>query len=630
MIKKLGAMLSVLMLLVLSGCNLGLKPIDETPGFDPQGTIQVIINVPANLQVEGPRAALATDASVAHVFVKVFDETRKALTPKTPSALDRNATELSKNNDGSWQGRIGVVETTVNNVTLVAYATDSAGNHLYSGFVGVAMNAPAGQAPVTIPVSPGYAISTNPLQNWGPGGGYIFAVDEAKGLYYEAAPIDGIGTWAQAKDGSDALQTGGFDDWVLPSLEELTAMRKIGSISGFGFYNGLYWSADGSQTYATALNPTLPAAAPESKTVTETLHYRPVRKIPYVPATGTWIIGASGYQTLVAKPDATLWSMGINDYGQLGDGTVNDRFSPVQVMSGVKQVATGYFHTLILKSDATLWAVGFNNYGQLGDGTTTTRLTPVKIMDQVANIAAGGYHSLILKTDGSLYATGFNANGQLGDGTTIDKTSPVLIASGVKAITAGYFHSAFLKNDGTVWAMGWNAYGQLGDGTKLDRKTPVQITALGTGNLGLSAGYYHTMFIKADNSLWGTGYNGFGQLGDGTTTQRLAPVQITAVGTATRTVTCGAHHTLIIKTDGSIWAMGLNNFGQLGDGTTIDRSTPVKVAGISAAVSVSAGYYHSVIAGTDGKIWALGYNGYGQLGTGTTQNSLTPVQIPLL
>lgn len=95
-------------------------------------------------------------------------------------------------------------------------------------------------------------------------------------------------------------------------------------------------------------------------------------------------------------------------------------------------------------------------------------------------------------------------------------------------------------------------------------------------------------------------------------------------------MTCGAHHTLVIKTDGSIWAMGLNNFGQLGDGTIFDRSTPVKVAGIAAATSVSAGYYHSVIAGTDGKIWAFGYNGYGQLGTGTTQNALTPVQIPLL
>jgi YD repeat-containing protein len=136
--------------------------------------------------------------------------------------------------------------------------------------------------------------------------------------------------------------------------------------------------------------------------------------------------------------------------------------------------------------------------------------------------------------------------------------------------------------------------------------------------------------VKTDGTLWAWGYNGFGELGDGTTTQRVTPVQ---VGTDTRwaSVAAGQWHTVAVKTDGTLWAWGNNSYGQLGDGTTTQRHAPVQV-GIdtnwaSVAGSVAAGYGHTVATKTDGTLWAWGYNASGQLGNGTTTQRVTPMQV---
>ena len=224
--------------------------------------------------------------------------------------------------------------------------------------------------------------------------------------------------------------------------------------------------------------------------------------------------------------------------GQLGDGTILSRFTPAQVkdptdstgyLTGVTVIATGDEWSVALKSDGTVWAWGDNFYGQLGDGTTEQRHSPVQVsdLDGVAAIVAGGAHSLALKSGGTVWAWGDNWNGALGDGTTDERRSPVQVSNltAVTTIAAGGYHSLALKSDGTVWAWGSNWKGQLGDKTTTNRLMPVQVTAL-ADSISISGGYFHSLALRSDGTVWAWGWNRKGQLGDGTTIDRDAPVQV--------------------------------------------------------------------------------------------------------
>ena len=232
-------------------------------------------------------------------------------------------------------------------------------------------------------------------------------------------------------------------------------------------------------------------------------------------------IAAGGGHSLFLKSDGSLWAMGYNYDGQLGDGTYNTTNLPEQIVaSGVTAIAAGGFHSLLLKSDGSLWAMGNNYFGQLGDGTTDsgnyyTNLPEQIVASGVTAIAGGGFHSLLLKSDDSLWAMGDNEYGQLGDGTyNIINLPERIAASNVTAIAAGGDHNLFLKSDGSLWAMGDNEYGQLGDGTYNTTNQPEQIVA--SNVTAIAAGSDHSLFLKSDGSLWAMGYNQFGVLGDGT------------------------------------------------------------------------------------------------------------------
>jgi alpha-tubulin suppressor-like RCC1 family protein len=368
---------------------------------------------------------------------------------------------------------------------------------------------------------------------------------------------------------------------------------------------------DGDQFRCVASNPGGPTITPAS-TLT-------------VLTTAAFTSASAGYSsTLFVLGNGSLYGMGSNSTGQLGVptllGNTTGPTSPVLIATGVaKAIATRGFHSLFIKTDGTLWAMGLNNSGQLGDGTTTNRTAPIQIATQVAAASGGESHTLFLKTNGTLWAMGANGSGQLGTGNIIQQNTPVQIATGVAQISAGGQHSLFLKTDGTLWAMGTNNEGQLGDGTQTNRTTPVQIS---TGVATIGAGNYHSLFIKNDGTLWAMGANSTGQLGDGTTTRRLAPIQ---VATGVTAVTASSH-TLFIKTNGSLWGMGYNFNSQLGVGSGSSQLSPIQVA--AGILAVSAGGTHSVFLKTDGTLLLAGNNQYGQLGTGDTNNRGSPYPLP--
>ncbi len=189
----------------------------------------------------------------------------------------------------------------------------------------------------------------------------------------------------------------------------------------------------------------------------------------------------------------------------------------------------------------------------------------------------------------------------------------------MQRIAAGGAHSLAIKLDGSLWAWGNNWFGQLGDGTTTDRWIPVKVL---TGVAAVVTGSASTLAIRTDGSLWAWGWNESGQLGDGTTTQRLSPVQVL---TGVAAVSSGGSHTLALRFDGSLWAWGENLCGQLGDSTTTRHVSPVQV--LVGVAAVAAGGCQSLAVKTDGSLWAWGKNQYGQLGDGTTTSRFFPVQV---
>lgn len=341
-----------------------------------------------------------------------------------------------------------------------------------------------------------------------------------------------------------------------------------------------------------------------------------------------------------APGSRAMWAWGWNYSGQLGDGTTVEKHAPllpfgthdtwVSVAASVGMGGTGEGdHTVALQSDGTLWAWGFNYYGQLGDTTTFNHYTPAHIGtdNNWVSVAAGDLHTVALKSDGTLWAWGYNGAGQLGDGTTVDKHTPVRIgtANDWMSVAAGGWQTFALKSNGTLWAWGSNSHGQLGNGTTTDEHAPVRIGKLNDW-VSVAGGTAHTVAIKSDGTLWAWGYNSNGQLGDSTTTERPLPVQVGS-DKDWASVAAGDIHTLALKSNGSLWAWGYNDDGRLGDGTTEQRLSPVRVGTDSDWASMKAGMYHTLALKLDQSLWAWGGNGSGQLGDGTTAEKHSPVRI---
>ncbi len=237
---------------------------------------------------------------------------------------------------------------------------------------------------------------------------------------------------------------------------------------------------------------------------------------------------------MALKSDGTVWAWGHNQFGQLGDHRYADRHTLVLAhgLTGAIAISAGTVHTVALRDDGTVWTWGRNCSGQLGIGSQfTVRSTPTQVdgLTGVVAIAAGNHHTVALKEDGTVWAWGRNSDGQLGDGSFTNRWTPVQIQhlDEVTAITAGGMHTLALRDDGMVWAWGRNEQGQLGEGPTwaIRRSTPVRVHRL-IGARAMAAGFAHTVALKSDGTVWTWGWNGHGQLGDGSTTDRAAPVPV--------------------------------------------------------------------------------------------------------
>ena len=402
--------------------------------------------------------------------------------------------------------------------------------------------------------------------------------------------------------------------------------------------------------------------------------------------TGVVELSAGHYHTCARLRDGTVRCMGRNTNGQLGDGTTADQYVPTTVsgLANAVGVSAGVDHTCARLVDGTARCWGDNFFGQLGDGTTTARptATMVATLTGIVALHSGGSHTCALLTDGSAQCWGRNDVGQLGDGTTTPRSTPTAIPSlrRVSDLTAGITHTCARLADQTVRCWGGNNSGQVGDGTTMQRNTPTVVSGLsGVVELSANPSAFFTCARTVDGGVqcWGSDDNG--QLGDGTTTNATTPVAVQGLGvvelsaglnhTCARfgdgrvacwgdntsgglglgsaiphvmiptsgvgfvnaaAVSAGSTLTCALILDGTVRCAGYNAFGQIGDGTLVDRSSPTVVAGLTNVAEVRAGTAHVCARLLDGTVQCWGSNLEGQIGDGTTIERHVPTAIPAL
>jgi len=294
----------------------------------------------------------------------------------------------------------------------------------------------------------------------------------------------------------------------------------------------------------------------------------------------------------------------------------------------------GTFYSCALFDFGAVKCWGDNSFSQLGDGTTTNSTTPVDVTglsSGVATISSGYRHSCAVLDSGAVKCWGNNSWGQLGDGSTTDSTTPVEVtglSSGVAAISSGSSHTCALLNSGAIRCWGHNVLGQLGDGSTTNRNTPVDVTGLSSGVAAISLGNGHTCVLLISGAVKCWGFNISGQLGDGTTTSRNTPVDVIGLSSGVAAISSGSSHTCALLNSGAIRCWGYNISGRLGDGTTTNRNTPVDVIGLSSGVAaISAGNGHTCVVLISGAVKCWGYNFFGQLGNVSNTSSSIPVDV---
>lgn len=324
----------------------------------------------------------------------------------------------------------------------------------------------------------------------------------------------------------------------------------------------------------------------------------------------------------------SLFAWGSNGGGQLGDGSITSRSSPVQIgLNSWNSVSSSTYHYAAIRIDGALFTCGYNQYGQLGDGTIVSKSSLIQIGTSSWNfISAGKNSTAAITTNNTLYTWGINS-GNLGDGTTVNKSSPVQIGSNNNwiSISISKFTSSTvaIASNNALFAWGDNANGQLGiaDGAQ---SSPIQV---GTSSWTMiSTGLANCAAIRTDGALFTWGINTYGQGGIGSLTSQI--VSPTQIGTSSWTMVSAKGETLFaIDINGKLFAVGRNSYGEMAQGYTSTYITSPTQIGTSSWTSVWAGHNSAAAIRTDGALFTWGYNGNGGLGDGTSVDKSSPVQI---
>ncbi len=335
--------------------------------------------------------------------------------------------------------------------------------------------------------------------------------------------------------------------------------------------------------------------------------------------------------------EGNLWAWGSNSEGRLGNNNTIARSSPVQTISGGTNwrcINRGTTSAAAIKSDGSLWVWGRQDLGQLGNNTAAGNVSsPIQTISGGTNwkeVQVGSNIMAAIKSDGTLWTWGSNTSGGLGNQTSLAASSPVQTISGGnnwKKLSLKQNTVTAIKTDGTLWGWGRNNYGVLGNNTTISVSSPVQTTSSGTNWRQISTGGNHAGAIKTDGTLWMWGRNNYGMLGDSTSINKSVPTQIDS-STSWKSISTGSVNSAAIKNDGSLWLWGRGEGGALGNSSTLNRSSPVQT--VSAGTNwreISAG---GITAGikTDGTLWAWGCTNFYNSGVGddTTIVRSSPVQ----
>lgn len=341
-----------------------------------------------------------------------------------------------------------------------------------------------------------------------------------------------------------------------------------------------------------------------------------------------WTASASLWRhQLAVRGDGTLWGWGYGTNSEILNDGRYQYSAPIQIgrHRHWAAVAVGSQHSMALSDDGQLWGWGSNHSYQTGSYTQGDIPSPALVSGGIIGaspqryvaVACGSYHTVVLNDLGKLSACGNNQYGQLGINVSGTNYAGFLRVQGPPAWTAvacGEYHNAGLSSEGMLWTWGRNSEGQLGHGTStalVDVPLPV---GAATNWSAVACGLAHTVALRRDGTLWAWGRNYGGQLGDGTTVARSSPVQIGS-GSQWVSIRCGQNQTFAVRADGTLWACGVNDVGQLGDGTTTSRSTLVQSGSASNWASAGGGGNSALALRTDGTLWSWGSNAWQALGT---------------